>query len=134
MSKSSNNSNVPGCSVSENIAKGIGNALNPRTCSKACQCFDHRYPSYTTTSPCPYTRQGFLPADSYMFTREGAVYNSCTGRTIPQDALWVKTRGPKYGATMGSCVAHAVQSNVLDYAGSYTPYGVMGYEPRGCFL
>jgi len=106
----------------------------PSTCNKSCQCFDHRYPSYNSSTSCPYTRQGILPGGSYMFTKEGAVYNYCTGQPIPQGALFARTSGPIYGATMGSCVPRAVQSNTLETAGSYTPYGIMGAQPRVCYL
>jgi hypothetical protein len=105
------------------------------SCNNDCQCFDHRYPSYQSVSPCPYTQRGFLPAGSYAMTQEGAVYNYCKGTVMPKDALYVKTCGPKMGATMGSCIPRASDSSrLLMNTGSFTPYGVMGYNPRGCYL
>lgn len=99
-------------------------------------CFDHRFPSFNTVTPDPFSRQGFLPAGAYMFNQNGAVTDYCCGGQVSDERLMTRTTGPKYGATMGACMPRAVQSSVLDVAGSFTPFGVMGdaRARSGCFL
>jgi hypothetical protein len=106
-----------------------------------CQaCFDHRYPSYNTinldnvagqTLP---SRRGYLPAGSYQFSKEGAVFDYCNGNTLQGPVKFFTTGGPRYGVTMGACVPRAVQSSLIDKTGGFTTYSVFGAPTRGCYL
>lgn len=91
------------------------------TCNKFGICPDHRLPSYFTFSSCPQTRQGFLPAGAYGFSREGSVWDDCDHKYESGDQLIFKVNGPKYGPTMGSCFPRGTFSNVNNYAATFTP-------------
>ena len=102
--------------------------------SRPCmRCFDMREPSFNTVIYGD-TRKGFLPAGSYNFTQEGTVVDvlNTNGFPLAKGSLLARTNGPLVGATMGSCVARASQSSVLNYAGDFNP--IPSAKARGCYL
>lgn len=117
-------------SMNYNYNNSIDHNHNPHSLHQCNDLyFDHRFPSYNTFATSFKTKnnnhnnlRGFLPADSYMFTKEGIVRNYCQKRQIHHDELVVNTGGPIYGVTMGACLPRASQSSVLDFTGYFKPF------------
>lgn len=102
--------------------------------SQPCmRCFDMREPSLNTVVYGDQ-RKGFLPAGSYNFTQEGTVVDMLHSNGFPlqKGSLLARTTGPIVGVTMSSCVARAVQSSKLNYAGDFNP--IPSSKSRGCYV
>ena len=125
---------VYGYGMSTGYATANGTYATPTGISNSTpcmQCFDAREPSMTTVIYGD-TRKGYLPAGSYYFTQEGAVVDANTGFPMSPNSLFATCSGPIYGATMGSCVARASQSSILNYTGSFNP--IPSSHSRGCYV
>jgi hypothetical protein len=101
--------------------------------SLCMSCFDMREPSFNTIIYGDQ-RKGFLPAGSYGFTQEGTVVDliRANGFPLQKGDLLARTKGPDVGATMGACVPRAVQSGLLNFAGTFNP--IPSARSRGCYL
>lgn len=105
-------------------------------CLNQC-CFDHRYPSYTSPySVNPTSRVGFIPAGSYAFNKDQAIWDSCSNKSMTGNQMFISTGGPKIGITMGSCVPRASSLSLMDKVGSYSQGSIFGapQSVRGCYL
>lgn len=112
------------------IPKGAIIAVSPDA-SPCMKCFDFREPNFNTVIYGD-TRKGFLPAGSYNFTQEGRVVNAISGMPLDKNSLFARTDGPIMGPTMGACVSRAVQSPILNHAGSFNP--IPSAKSRGCYV